>query len=53
MRLGADVARQGAVPPPITLAFVPRLDRTAQRVGKRSVVGRRHTLATPETGSEA
>jgi hypothetical protein len=40
-------------PPPIRLAFVPKPDRSAQRVGKRSVVGRRHTLATPETGSEA
>lgn len=53
VRLGADIARQGAAPPPIRLAFVPKSDRTAQRVGKQSVVGRRHTLATPETGSEA
>jgi hypothetical protein len=51
--LRTDTARQGVAPPPIRLAFVPKPDRSAQRVGKRSVVGRRHTLATPETGSEA
>jgi hypothetical protein len=53
VRLRADITRQGAAPPPIRLAFVPKPDRSAQRVGKQSVVGRRHTLATPETGSEA
>jgi len=53
MRQRADTSSQAAAQLPIGLTIVPKPDRTAQRVGKQSVVGRRHTLATPETGSEA
>lgn len=55
LRLQADIARQGAVMPPLAIAFVDRLARSAERMGKLSVVGRRPAPApalpaTPEPG---
>ena len=40
-RLRADIARQGAVAPAITLSVVDVLDRSGERMGKLNVVGRR------------
>jgi phenylacetate-coenzyme A ligase PaaK-like adenylate-forming protein len=39
-RLRSEILRNGAVPPPITLSFVPALDRSAQWMGKHAVVRR-------------
>ncbi len=49
-KLRADIARQGAAPPPITLEFAGMLDRAAQRMGKHSVVGRRRPPAANPGG---
>jgi phenylacetate-coenzyme A ligase PaaK-like adenylate-forming protein len=46
-RLREDLERQGAVPPPIALAFVDMLERSAQRMGKINIVGRRRHPAGP------
>ena len=40
-RLRIELGRQGAVPPPLALAFVPAIERTARRMGKVKVVERR------------
>lgn len=50
-RLHADIESQGAVPPLVALAFVDALERTAQRMGKINVVGRRRGPAAvvPQT----
>jgi phenylacetate-CoA ligase len=50
-RLRADIARQGAIPPPVTLAIVDALDRSAQRMGKLSIVGRRRAAVPAEAAS--
>ena len=50
-RLRADIARQGAVAPAITLSVVDALDRSAQRMGKLNVVGRRRAAGAVEVAS--
>jgi len=47
-RLHGDLERQGAIMPTLTISFVDALDRSAQRMGKISLVERRHeTVALP------
>jgi len=50
-RLHADIARQGAVAPAITLSVVEALDRSAQRMGKLNVVERRRAAGAVEVAS--
>jgi len=40
-RLSADIARQGALAPVITLDFVEAIERSARPMGKLNVVARR------------
>ena len=40
-RLRADLERQGAIAPAVSVAFVDLLERSAQRMGKINIVGRR------------
>jgi len=49
-RLSADIARQGAVAPPVTLSIVDRLDRGARPMGKLSTVERRRQAASAGVG---
>jgi phenylacetate-coenzyme A ligase PaaK-like adenylate-forming protein len=50
-RLRADITRQGAVTPPVTLKVIDVLDRSAQRMGKLNIVGRRHSTAPARVAS--
>ena len=49
-QLRADIARQGAQPPPIELRFVEHLARSVQRMGKINIVARRRS---PPLGTTA
>jgi phenylacetate-CoA ligase len=49
-RLCADITRQGAVAPPVTLSIVDHLDRGARPMGKLSIVGRRRSAAPAGEG---
>ena len=52
-RIRRDIVTQGAVPPDIQLSFLSGLDRSAERMGKHSVVGhsRRPPVAAPDSGA--
>ncbi|HVM81546.1 MAG TPA: hypothetical protein VMU06_21170 [Stellaceae bacterium] len=52
-RLRTDLERQGGIPPAISLDFVDRLERSAQRMGKINIVGRRRQPAAPAPRSGA
>ena len=47
-RLRSDFMRQGGVPPPIAFEFVAALERNAERMGKRRVVGHRGAPSATE-----
>ena len=49
-RLCADIARQEAVAPPVTLSIVDHLDRRARPMGKLSTVERRRQAASAGVG---
>lgn len=44
-RLRVDLERQGAIAPVVSVAFVDLLERSAQRMGKINIVGRRRQSA--------
>jgi phenylacetate-coenzyme A ligase PaaK-like adenylate-forming protein len=46
-RLNADIVRHNALPPPIALDFVENLERSAQRMGKISIVVGRPAAVLP------